>query len=116
VAQSPSQFVHVRRFRLKAHFLPIRQSHRLPIARDVASSLLDQDLVLIVFGSLRTMAALSGARDAVRPPHHLRPRTLHKRRRRQIHRARAHRDRNIGLLLIVRRVLFDHNQRILFDV
>ena len=101
--------------RLKAHLLPIRQANSLAVASDVASSLLDQNLMLIALGIVVHHGRAVRRQGRRRTRHnHLRPRTLNIRSRRQIHRARAHRNRNVGLLLIVGRVLLDHNQRILF--
>ena len=88
--------------------------YHFAIACDFAGTFLDQDLVLVGFGIIAHHGCAVRGQGGGGPRHgHLRLRALHIGRSRKIHRACAHRDGYVGLLLIVSRIFFNHNQRIL---
>ena len=107
--------LHGLRRALETHLFPVREVNRLAVALDFATALLHQNFVPIHLGIVMHHGRRIGSERCFRARHdHLRLRPLHIRRRRQIHRARRDRHRHVGLLLIVGRVLFDDDQRILF--
>ena len=86
----------------KLTFSQSGQAHGLAVAGDVADPFLDQNFMLIAFGIVVDHGrAVRRQRRCGASNNYLRPRTLHVCGRSQIYRAGAHRDCNIGLLLIV---------------
>src|ERR1700722_15432759 len=100
---------------MKAYFFPVRQLHGFAVPCDLTGTFFHQDLVLVALGivmHLRRRFWRQRSRSAIH--NHLRLRSLTVRRRRKIDGSGADSNGNVGLLLVVGRVLFDHDQRILF--
>src|SRR5277367_5205083 len=89
--------------------------NRFPIALDFATAFFQQDFMLIVLGIVMHHGRRIRSERSLGTRHnHLRFRTFYIGRRGEVYRSGCDRNRYIRLLLIVGRVLFDDDQRILF--
>src|SRR5919198_238432 len=88
----------------------------LAAADDVAGSFLDQDFMLVGLGII-TNHGRAVRREGSRGPGNVYLGTgpLDISSSGQIHRTGANRDRHAGLLLVIGRILFNHDQRVLLD-